>query len=89
MKLLDKNRQTRLGANGVEEILSHPWFEDIDMDKLLKKEIEPPYVPKSKDELSYFDKKLTSETEVADTILTAAQRSIVNKDQNQFKNFSI
>ena len=52
------------------------------MDKLLKKELVPPYVPKSKEDLSYFDKKLTSETEVADTILTAAQRSIVNKDQN-------
>lgn len=60
------------------------------MDKLLRKEIEPPYVPKATEELAYFDKKLTSgETEVADTILTAAQRSIVNKDKNQFKNFSI
>ena len=90
VKLLDKDRTSRLGVNGVDEILSHPWFADIDMDKLLKKEIEPPYVPKATEDLAYFDKKLTSgETEVADTILTAAQRSIVNKDKNQFKNFSI
>lgn len=89
VKLLDKDRTSRLGVNGVEEILSHPWFADLDMDKLVKKELTPPYVPKVQEDFAYFDKKLTEQTEVADTILTAAQRSIVNKDQNQFKNFSI
>lgn len=26
IKLLDKNYQTRLGANGSDEIKKHPWF---------------------------------------------------------------
>lgn len=45
VKLLDKNRKTRLGANGIDEILEHPWFSDIDKDRLLAKELDPPYVP--------------------------------------------
>ena len=88
VKLLDKNRMTRLGVNGVQEILSHPWFKDLDMDKLLKKELTPPYIPKVKADLAYFDKNLTSQTEVADTILSVGQRQMINKDANKFEGFS-
>jgi hypothetical protein len=35
-----KQKNLRLGKEGdSEEILNHPWFKEIDMDKLLKKEI--------------------------------------------------
>lgn len=88
VKLLDKNRMTRLGVNGVQEILSHPWFADLDMDKLLKKELTPPYIPKVKADLAYFDKNLTSQTEVTDTILSVGQRQMINKDANKFEGFS-
>lgn len=37
VKLLDKNRKSRLGNNGMDEILAHPWFADIDKDQLLAK----------------------------------------------------
>jgi len=37
IKLLDKNKKTRLGANGIDEILKHPWFRTLDIEKLLKK----------------------------------------------------
>jgi len=75
VKLLDKNRKTRLGANGIDEILNHPWFADIDQAKLIAKELDPPYVPQTKDDLAYFDKNLVkqSATEVADTMLTPSQ----------------
>jgi hypothetical protein len=55
VKLLDKNKKTRLGANGIEEILKHPWFRNLDIDKLLRREIEPPYKPEIKEDLAYFD----------------------------------
>ena len=48
-RCLDNNPETRLGAtaNGdFKEILSHPWFDNIDKDKLLKKELKAPYIPK-------------------------------------------
>ena len=45
-RLLDKNPQTRLGAkNGYEEVFKHPWFEDINIDEIINKKKEPPYVP--------------------------------------------
>ena len=39
-RLLDKNRKKRLGAHGdVKEILAHPFFSGIDIQKLMNKEI--------------------------------------------------
>ena len=35
-KLLDKNPNTRLGAtNSVDEVMSHPWLSEIDVDLML------------------------------------------------------
>ncbi len=45
-------------------------------------------MPRVKEDFAYFDKNLTSQTEVQDTILSASQRSIINKDQHQFEGFS-
>lgn len=47
-RLFDKNPNTRLGSNGVEEIMSHEFFKGINWDALYKKEINPPYMPKLK-----------------------------------------
>lgn len=45
-RLLDKNKKTRLGAKGdVNEILSHPFFNNIDIEKVLNKQLLPPYQP--------------------------------------------
>jgi hypothetical protein len=30
----------RIGAKDEQEIKAHPWFQDIDWDKLLKKEVQ-------------------------------------------------
>ena len=55
-KLLDKNKKKRLGANGdVAEILAHPFFASISMEKILNKELKPPYKPEIADDLKYFD----------------------------------
>ena len=80
MKLLNKDRTQRLGANGIEEILAHPWFADLNIEELTAKRLTPPYVPRVSEELAYFDKQLTSQTEVNDTILSSAQRAVINKD---------
>lgn len=38
-KLLIKQKAKRFGKNGLQEVLSHPFFEGLDIDKLLKKEL--------------------------------------------------
>ncbi|CAD5233352.1 unnamed protein product [Bursaphelenchus xylophilus] len=48
---LKKDRSERLGAkNDLEEIKEHPFFATIDWEKLLKRELKPPFVPKVKNE---------------------------------------
>jgi len=49
---LHRNPDERIGAKDKNEIKNHPFFAGIDWDKLLKKEIKPPYLdPIEDDEL--------------------------------------
>ena len=41
--LLNKKKELRIGKNGIEEILKHEFFADLDIDKLMKGELVPPY----------------------------------------------
>ena len=62
-KLLEVNPRKRIGFNGAEEIRKHPYFKDIDFEKVFAKAYTPPFVPKLKEEtdLKYFDPGFTSE----------------------------
>ena len=45
-KLLNKNEADRLGTRGgIEEVLSHPWLDELDADSILEKTIEAPVKP--------------------------------------------
>ena len=44
-RLLDKNETTRLGVNGCKEIMSHPWFRDINWEEIITDKMRPPYLP--------------------------------------------
>lgn len=52
--------------NDIEDIKLHPWFKSIDWDKLLKKELEPPFKPQisGDDWLNNFDEEFTKEDPV-------------------------
>ncbi|EFX78935.1 ribosomal protein S6 kinase-like protein [Daphnia pulex] len=60
--LFKRNPDNRLSS--VDEIKQHPFFSTINWDKLLKKEIEPPYKPAVSrvDDAFYFDTEYTSKT---------------------------
>ena len=49
LKLLCKDKSQRLGANGSDEVLNHPFFEGIDLNRLLQKKIKVPFLPKTSD----------------------------------------
>jgi beta-adrenergic-receptor kinase len=44
-RLLDKNEKTRLGANGSEEIMAHPWFKNLTWEAIISDRKRPPYIP--------------------------------------------
>lgn len=61
--LLTRDPEKRLGSNGGTEVKHHPWFGDIDWEKLVRKEIDPPFKPKVKgvDDISQIDPTFTRE----------------------------
>jgi len=61
---LTKNPEERLGhKGGADEIKQHPWFADVDFEKITKFEIDPPIKPELKDayDVAYFDNTFTKE----------------------------
>lgn len=79
------------GKDGIEDIKSHEFFKDIDWDRLYKKEIKPPYVPKisSQLDLSNIDKTFTREApkETPDDRSTFLSQAISNNEVD-FDDFS-
>jgi len=65
--LLDKDPGTRLGANGVEEIMNHDYFKGINWEALKKRELVPPYNPKLKSEtdVKHIDQKFLDQDVVS------------------------
>jgi hypothetical protein len=47
--LLNRSREYRIGGgkDGVNEIKNHEFFKGVDWDAMLKKEITPPFIPKT------------------------------------------
>lgn len=61
-KLLEKDPSKRLGTKGgAEEIKQHPFFAEIDWDKMTAKQLPSPYKPilDSKDDTKHFDNVIT------------------------------
>ena len=60
-RLLERDPAKRLCSG--EEFRSHPFFRDIDFQKLYRKEIRPEFVPDiGNNDLKYFDKQFTQES---------------------------
>lgn len=54
-----------MGSKGdIDEILAHPFFNGLDIEKLLAKKLTPPYNPQIKDDLKFFDSKLTNQVDI-------------------------
>mmetsp|Transcript_23814 Transcript_23814/g.53258 ORF Transcript_23814/g.53258 Transcript_23814/m.53258 type:complete len:700 (+) Transcript_23814:295-2394(+) len=82
-RLLDKNEQTRLGVNGCNEIMSHPWFRDINWEEIIADRKRPPFVPPkdvnaaSQSDIGTFAEDKTFQ----DTVLTEKDQAVYAKWQ--------
>lgn len=58
-RMLEPDPELRLGANGVEEIMDHEFFADIDWEALSERKLKPPYNPKvrSEKDVKHIDPK--------------------------------
>jgi len=48
--LIQRKPVNRLGLNGPAEIKAHPWLRNYPWQKLMNKEIDPPFVPSNKED---------------------------------------
>lgn len=87
-KLLHKNQKQRLGnENDVHEILSHPWFADLDIKKLEAQKIDPPLKPdvkKGQVDFKYFNLKQQT---MADSFMPPEKIKRINDNKAKFDGF--
>ena len=84
-RLLDRDPSRRLGNNGADEIMSHPWFADLDFKKLLKKKIRSPYIPSLKKNTG-FDKE-AQELRSTETIIGVSKTDLIGNNKDKFADF--
>ena len=91
-RLFVTDPKRRLGFNSADEVKNHPFFKDIDFDKVLKKEYKPPFVPKleSDTDLKYFDENEENfiEEEKKESINNNNEKKENEKDNYHFEGFS-
>ena len=82
MQLLDRDKKKRLGqVKDSEEVLSHPFFKDIDTDKLLKKELEAPYIPTIE--------PINPNGEVTESLFTEEKIKAIEAKKDDFESFGL
>lgn len=87
-RLLDKDKTKRLGAkDDVTEVLAHPFFSGLDIDKLLRKELVPPYKPEIGDDLKFFDKKLLDLENIGESVIDKKRVKLIQDNQHIFNKF--
>ena len=90
-KLLEKDPKKRIGyEGGIEEIIAHDWFRDIDIDMLLNKQLDAPFVPdlsSDMEDVKNFDEGLTY-SPLDQSIIPKANMKAVNNCKAEFSVFN-
>ncbi len=79
----------RLGRDGdVDDVISHPWFKELDIEQLLAKKIPAPYLPtiKQDDDTSNFDEKF-AKLEVEESVIDQSKRQLIDSHKDDFETF--
>ncbi|CAI2358838.1 unnamed protein product [Moneuplotes crassus] len=100
VKLLHKKPSKRLGLKSSKAVINHPWFSDIDWDKLKNKRIKSPYMPGIKDKnlkshilsgissgLGFNKRRRDDQGDVSETSLAPSKLDLVRKNKHKFEDF--
>lgn len=86
---MNKNQKARAGShNDWAEIISHPWFKEIDVKKLTAKEIEPPFKPKISGDawMTNFDEEFINEDAI-NSYVPGNNMRLIEEYAEEFKEF--
>ena len=93
LRLLDKNRETRLGSGPTDylEIVNHPFFASIDKDALMRREVPPPRGMSQNVNEFGFDPSgfnvRSKQQDLAETVLPQAKLDTLKKNMHAFDDF--
>lgn len=81
-RLLDKNEQTRLGTQGCEEIMAHPYFRNVNWESIISDRKRPPFIPAK-------DVNAASQSEIGNFAEDKAYKetTLTPDDEDIFKNW--
>ncbi len=85
-KLMCRDPAQRLGANGAAEVKAHPFFKDVDWERLFNRQVKPPFKPrvKSDKDVANMDPLMASEA----TDLTPPEENAIGKSaEDHFEGF--
>ncbi|KAJ3114383.1 hypothetical protein HDU96_002139 [Phlyctochytrium bullatum] len=87
--LLNRDPNQRLGSKNASEIKNHPFFAEIDWQRLMARKYTPPFRPNvaSATDTSNFDEEFTSEAP-QDSYAEGGASCLTDAIQNQFEGFS-
>jgi len=91
VQLLNRDPKKRLGSkDDVNDIKAHPFFKTLSWEKLMKKEIEVPYKPKTKSatDTNNFDQTFTSEPVVDSVVAPSTLSSTMAETTGDFGGFT-
>eukprot|EP00456_Euglypha_rotunda_P048543 TRINITY_DN388_c0_g1_i7.p1 TRINITY_DN388_c0_g1~~TRINITY_DN388_c0_g1_i7.p1 ORF type:complete len:522 (+),score=125.71 TRINITY_DN388_c0_g1_i7:100-1566(+) len=91
VQLLNRDPKKRLGSkDDVNDIKAHPFFKTISWEKMMKKEIDPPYKPKTKSstDTNNFDSTFTSEPVVDSMVAPSTLSSTMTEGTGDFGGFT-
>jgi len=60
-RLIQRKPVNRLGLNGPAEVKAHPWLKSYPWQKIMNKEIDPPFVPSNKEDNFDYKQQITQE----------------------------
>ena len=90
--MLQKLPEDRLGSRaGASEILAHPWFANLDLEKILDRQFEPEFVPGAfqvEDESACkFHGVKKGRQVLKQSVLNRAQLEKIEREADLFKQF--